>query len=194
MGDEAALSRSIQEEEFWKRYRTLRTMLAKLKERSALARQIRDEPVIPDQARDFALRALTAELSGNLHQFYDGLLNFISIGQHGFHKIDIECSFSIREEGVEFGTTHLIVDGESEEIPVEIGRRCIDHVLRNAGQKPLETIVQFYKKEETRFDAMLGGSLERCSLHILDEKYPEKQVHVRIRLPAQVLQEHRIGL
>jgi len=183
------------EDEFWKRYDGLRDMLLHMKKRVDLIRGIRAEAVIPDQARDMAITALTTELQGNKQVFFDYLLNFISVGMQVLHRVDLEVQFTIPEgTKAEMNSCTLIVDDTSQPLPVEIGTRFIAFILDRGGQKHLDTILTFYREEETRYDKLFGGSLDRCYLKVTEELYPRRCVHVTLRVPAQSLIEYRISL
>jgi hypothetical protein len=194
MREEVALHRSLHEEEYWKAYRTLTAMIRHMRARAILAHEIREEPSITDQAKDLAIKGIVAELSANRIQMYEALLSFISLATQGLHAVDIECTFLLRDAKAEIGTTRLLVDGEAEDLPAEVGKLFVELILRNAGYQVVEAVMAFYRKEETRYDAMLGGSLNRCSLRVLEEKYPERCVHITIRLPAQTLNDHQVSL
>jgi hypothetical protein len=189
------LKGAIPDEEFWKRFSGVRTMLVHMRERADLIRRIREETVIPEHARDLAIKAMSIELLDNKKIFFDYLLNFISISMQGLHRADIEMEFTIIEGGrIEMNSNRLIVDGEVQDIPVEIGTRFTGLILDNKGSKKLDAILLFFREEETRYDKLFGGIMDRCSLQIMDELYPRRCAHVRLKLPAQSLIEYRVSL
>jgi len=193
--NQVGLRGNTPDEEFWRRFSGVRTMLVHMKERADLIRRVREETVIPEQARDLAIKALSTELQENKVIFFDYLLNFISAGMQVLHHADIEMEFTIIEGGrIEMNSNRLFVDGEVQDIPIEIGTRFTGQVLESRGPKILDAILVFFREEEARYDKLFGGIMDRCSLQIMDELYPRRCAHVRLKLPAQSLIEHRISL
>jgi hypothetical protein len=183
------------DEEFAKRFSGVRTMLVHMKERADLIRKIRNETVIPEHARDLAIKALSAELNENKSVFFDYLLNFISVSMQVLHRADIEMEFTIIEGGrIEMNSNRLIVDNEMLDIPIEIGTRFTSLILDNKGTKKIDAILIFFREEEARYDKLFGEIIDRCSLQLMDELYPRRCAHVRLKLPAQSLIEYRISL
>lgn len=183
------------DDEFWRRYSGIREMLVHMEERAELLRRIRGENVIPEQARDLAIGALLTELQDNKKIFFDYLLNFISASMQVLHGADIEMEFTIIEGGrIEMDNTRLLVEGESLEIPIEIGARFTSIILDNAGPKKFEAILSFFRDEELRYDKLFDGIVNRCSLQIMEELYPRRCGHIRLKLPAQSLIEYRVTL
>lgn len=188
MTEDLGLSAYTYEREFWKRYRTLRHMVARLKTGDIIVHKIRAESVIPEQARDMAVKALLEELTSNERIFLEFLYEFIGFCSQGLHHVDILVKFTSLPGGLsEIEDCFLIVDGRRDEMPVEVGRRFIDIVPHSEGWKE---VLAFYREEETRFDRILGGSLDRSSLKILEELFPSPCRHIQIRLPAQTLLDH----
>ena len=166
-----------------------------MKEQADLIRRIRKETVIPEHARDLAIGALSTELQDNKKIFFDYLLNFISISMQVLHNADIEMEFTIiGGERVEMDSNRLIIDRDTLDIPIEIGARFADIILESKGPKKLEAILSFYREEESRYDKLFEGILNRCSLQIMDELYPRRRAHIRLRLPAQSLIEYRVSI
>jgi hypothetical protein len=183
------------DEEFAKRFSGVQTMLAHMKERADLIRKIRNETVIPEHARDLAIKALSAELNENKSVFFDYLLNFISVSMQVLHRADIEMEFTIIEGGrIEMNSNRLVVDNDMLDIPIEIGTRFTSLILDNKGAKKLDAILIFFREEEARYDKLFGEIIDRCSLQLMDELYPRRCAHVRLKLPAQSLIEYRISL
>ena len=183
------------DDEFWKRFSGVQTMLYRMKQRAELIRAIREEIVIPEQARDLAVKALSTELQENKNIFFDYLLNFISVSMQVLHRADIEMEFTIIEGGrIEMNSIRLIVDDDVQDLPVEIGARFTGLILESKGPKKLDAILLFFREEEARYDILLGGIMDRCSLQIMDELYPRRCAHVILKLPAQSLIEYRVSL
>ena len=193
--NEVELRGTTPDDEFWKRFSGVQTMLDRMKQRAELIRAIREEIVIPEQARDLAVKALSTELQENKKIFFDYLLNFISVSMQVLHRADIEMEFTIIEGGrIEMNSIRLIVDSEVQDIPVEIGARFAGLILESKGPKKLDAILLFYREEEARYDILFGGIMDRCSLQIMDELYPRRCAHVKLKLPAQSLIEYRVSL
>ena len=189
------LKGTIPDEEFWKRFSVVQTMLVHMRERADLIRRIREETVIPEHARDLAIKAMSIELLENKKIFFDYLLNFISVSMQSLHRADIEMEFTIIEGGrIEMNSNRLIVDCEVQDIPIEIGTKFMSLILDNKGSKKLDAILLFFREEEARYDKLFGGIMDRCSLQIMDELYPRRCAHVRLKLPAQSLIEYRVSL
>lgn len=177
------------EREFWKRYHSFRMMGELLKAERQLMQQIRAETVIPEQARDMAIRAISVEHAHKYKIFLEFLEDFISFSAQGLHRLDISAEFTIAPGDVsEIRHCHLIVDGVREEIPAEVGQRFMDILPHAEGW---EAILAFYREEETRYDRKFGGNLDRCSLVIHEELFPAHSFHIAIRLPAQTLMEYK---
>jgi hypothetical protein len=183
--DETNLPVATHEREFWKRYHSLRRMLEHLKEEQHLVHLIRDETVIPEQARDMAVHAITTELTRKYHIFLEFLSDFIAFSSQGLHKVDLHVEFTTVPGGLsEIKHCHLLVDGRKLDLPFEVGRRFIETIPYEEGW---EAVLTFYRNEETRCDRISGGSLDRCSLVIYEEIFPTKSFHISMRLPAQLL-------
>jgi hypothetical protein len=183
------------DDEFWKRFSGIRTMLVHMKVRADLIREIREETVIPEHARALAIKALSVELQENKKIFFDYLLNFISVSMQVLHPADIEMEFTIFDGSrIEMDSNRLIVDGEILDIPIEIGSRFTNLILETKGSKKLDAILLFFREEEARYDKLFGGIINRCSLQITDELYPRRCAHVRLKLPSQSLIEYRVSL
>lgn len=188
MTENLGLSAYTYEREFWKRYRTLRHMVAHLKTEDILVHKVGAESVIPEQARDMAVKAMLDELSANQKVFLEFFYDFIGFCSQGLHRADILVRFTSLPGGLsEIEDCYLIIDGRKDEMPVEIGRRFIDIIPHAEGWKE---VLAFYRNEETKFDRVLGGSLDRCSLKILEELYPTPCHHIQIRLPVQVMADY----
>jgi hypothetical protein len=193
MGNDLYLHHLFQEKEFWNRYDNLKEVLRHLQDQSELLDRIRREEVIPEGPRELAVKALTADIRQTRRLFSEIFQNFVSGASLGLNRVDLETSITILDGGaLEVNRCALWVDGEPWEIPAELGRKFADHILAAGEGTPAEVITGFYEQEEHLFDMRLGGSLNRCSLQVMEEIYPSKNLHVRIRLPAQSLVDHHI--
>jgi hypothetical protein len=193
MGNDLYLHHLFQEKEFWNRYDNLKEVLRHLQEQEGLVDRVRREEVIPEGPRELAVKALSADIEQTRRLFSEIFQNFVSGASLGLNRVDIETSITLLGGGIlEVNRCALWVDGEPWEIPAELGKRFADYILATGEGTPAEVITEFYEREEHLFDVRLGGSLNRCSLQMMEEIYPTKNLHVRIRLPAQSLVDHHI--
>ena len=192
MEREISLHSSVYEVEFWKRYRVMGAMLHHMNTQKILIEELKKERAIPEQARDMALNAVRGELKQNISLFCDFLLNFISYGRQGLHKIDFEMRFLVLEQkAVEVERCMIHVNERTHDVPFEVSTGFLEEIIEKMTGDSRESypyqIIRHYEEYETYFDQMLGGNLERSGLEIMDEIFPRKCYHVMIRLPGQVL-------
>lgn len=188
MTEDLSLPAATYEREFWKRYHSLRRMLEHLKSEDALMHRLKLETLIPEQARDMAIKAILGELTAKHQIFIEFFYEFIEFCSHGLHRADIFVEFRLFPGGMsEIDACFLIMDKRRDELPVEIGRRLIETIPCPEGWK---AILAYYRREETRYDRLFGGNLDRCSLRITEELFPSTCFHIAIRLPAHALLEH----
>jgi hypothetical protein len=193
MGNDLYLHHLFQEKEFWNRYDNLKEVLRHLQDQEGLLDRVRREEVIPEGPRELAVKALSADIGQTRRLFSEIFQNFVSGASLGLNRVDLETSLTILEGGLlEVNRCALWVDGEPWEIPVDFGRKFAEHILSRGEGTPAEAITGFYENEEHLCDIRLGGSLNRCSLQMMEEIYPARNLHVRIRLPAQTLVDHHI--
>jgi hypothetical protein len=193
MGNDLYLHHLFQEKEFWNRYDNLKEVLRHLHEQTELVDRIRREEIIPEQTRELAVKALSSDIEQTRRLFSEIFQNFVSGAAAGLNRVDLETSITLVDmELLEVNRCSLWVDGEPWEIPLEIGEKFAEYILSRGEGTPAETITEFYENEEHLSDIQLGGSLNRCSLQMMEETYPAKNLHVRLRLPAQCLVDHHI--
>ncbi len=182
----------VQEKEFWKRYMHLRSVLQRRSAQLELVERLRSEEAIADTLKDAVIHAVNAEIAANWTIFFDLLEHFIVAGTNSLHAVDIEVVFTvIPPKTLEVHRALLVVDGREEAIPPEIGHSLVTGIIDGSVQPVVDAIQEFYRREEQRYDALLGGSLDRCSLHILEEICPLRCYHGRIHLPASVILDYR---
>ena len=193
MGNDLYLHRLFQEKEFWNRYDNLKEVLRHLESQNELLDRVRREEVIPEQPRELATKALTADIDQTRRLFSEIFQNFVSGAAGGLNRVDLETSITLVDgELLEVNRVALWVDGEPWEIPLDLGKKFAEYILAKGEGTPAEVITEFYENEEHLYDIRLGGSLNRCSLQMMEEIYPAKNLHVRLRLPAQCLSDHGI--
>ncbi|MCG7854935.1 MAG: hypothetical protein MIO88_03665 [Methanoregulaceae archaeon] len=192
MTEDLSLPAVTYEREFWKRYHAFRQMLEHLKAEDYLMHRVKAETLIPEQARDMAIKAILGELNDKHQIFREFFYEFVEFCSHGLHKADICVEFRVFPGGMsEIDSCLLFVDKRRDGLPVEIGRRFIETIPYSEGW---QTILAYYHREETRYDRLFGGNLDRCSLKITEELFPSPCYHVTIRLPAQTVLRHHPDL
>lgn len=188
MGDDILLTRVFQEKEFWKRYEHLRDVLQHLSERTLLCKQIQQDAVIPDQARDLAVKALSRDLEQTRRLFFEVFENLVSQAGHTTLALDLECALTVvTQDLLEVKWCMLWAGDSSLEIPAEIGERFAEDILSGPGGTPSDAFIRFFEEEEARCDSTCGGIQDRCSLTVMEEIFPLRCLHVRFRLPARTL-------
>jgi hypothetical protein len=193
MGNDLYLHHLFQEKEFWNRYDNLKEVLKHLQDQNDLLDRIRREEIIPEQTRELATKALSADIDQTHRLFSEIFQNFVSGAAAGLNRVDLEVSITLVDgELLEVNRCSLWVDGEPWEIPLDLGKKFAEYILAKGEGTPAETLTEFYENEEHLYDIRLGGSLNRCSLQMMEEIYPSRNLHVRLRLPAQCLVDHRI--
>lgn len=193
MGNDIYLHHLFKEKEFWNRYDNLKEVLKHLQDQNDLIDRIRREEIIPEGPRELAMKALTTDIEQTRRLFSEIFQNFVSGASLGLNRVDLEASITLIDgELLEVNRCALWVDGEPWEIPADFGKKFAEHILAQGEGTPAEIITEFYEHEEHLYDIRLGGSLNRCSLQLMEEIYPAKNLHVRIRLPAQSLVDHHI--
>lgn len=185
---------SLHEGEFWKRSRTLCAMLEHLKGQECLIDALQVQVALSDQLKDAVLSALKTECTQNYQLFHDYLLNFLTFSFQGLHRVDILLSFSIMEGGgLQFESGSISIDGMQHGLPLQEGILWLEPIKGILGDLPrkdaVSAVLDLYKSLESKYDRLLDGSLDRCSLLLLDEVYPIECSHVRIRLPAQAFMD-----
>ena len=98
--DRGNSSGRVFKDEFGKRAADLQVMIDHMKIRADLVKKIGNEEIIPEQARDMAIMALSNELKENLSFFFNYLINFIHIGMQGLHRVDFEAGCTFLGNGI----------------------------------------------------------------------------------------------
>jgi len=179
-------------DEFQKRSSDLRLMVSHMEDRADLARRIGSETIIPEHARDLAIKALSTELSENLSFFSHYLINFINLGMQGLCHVDFETEFAFLGDGiVQTDRCTLYIEEERLEIPIEIGTRYVQSVFGSPDKQNPAFLEEFYKDKEVYYDRALGEVSGRCGLRITEELFPNHCIHAVLKLPAQTLIENR---
>ena len=86
MGNELYLHHLFQEKEFWNRYDNLKEVLRHLQDKNELLDRIRREEIIPEQPRELAMKALSADIEQSRRLFSEIFQNFVSGASVGLKK------------------------------------------------------------------------------------------------------------
>ncbi|PKL59173.1 MAG: hypothetical protein CVV33_09215, partial [Methanomicrobiales archaeon HGW-Methanomicrobiales-4] len=152
---------------------TLQVIIDHIKSEEMFLQILDREESIPDMAKRLSREAITSELSSNKRLFLDFLYNLIVTSGDSDHRQDVEFKFVIiGSDLMEVDRCLLWFDDLELQIPYEIGEKFGDAILKKEYGDVVKKIMAFYTEAETRFDRELLGSLERCSLLVLEEHYP----------------------
>lgn len=175
--------------------RTLEVIVDHIRSEEVFLQILDREDSIPDMAKRLSREAINAELSSNKRLFLDFLYNLIATsGDTDYHQ-DVEFKFVIiGTDLMEVDRCLLWIDDLELQMPYEIGEKFGEAILNNQYGDIVKKIKAFYTEAETRFDRELSGSLERCSLLVLEEHYPQAAYHITMRLPAKILSDYLITI
>lgn len=183
------------EREFWNRYMAIRAIIEERRIQEECIANLRDQQAIPPHIRDAAVQAIEDHRAASRRMLGEMLACFVAGAAAGLSAVDIEVSATILSRTTRtIQSCRLVVEGRTGEIPADIGERFFGCILADEDVPIVEAVRRFYEAEEIRFDMILPGRLDRCSLLILEELYPTSCYHVSIRLPASVLIDRKIGL
>ena len=185
------------EVEFGKRLRIMKVMLAHMESQRQLLLGLMHEESIPESARGMAKGAIEEDLSSNKNIFNDFLIDFISYGMQGLHRMDVDLQFTyISSAQPKIECCAINIDGVVHVLPPDIGSRLVDNIVRmcvvDEGHFP-EQFIELYKRIEGYYDLLLGADLDRCSLLLTEELFPSSCYHLTLRLPAHVLMEQDLN-
>ena len=153
------------------------------------------EDSIPDMAKRLSREAVSAEIISNKRLLLDFLYNLITAAAGKEHRHDIEFTYVIvGEDLMEVDRCLLWFEDLELQMPFEIGEKFGKAILTEHYGDVVKKITAFYKEAEARFDRELSGSLERCSLLVLEEHYPQSAYHITMRLPAMILNDYPITI
>ena len=187
-GREGQVPATVYSLEFRRRTRVLREMGANLTDRKWLSDRIRNDPIIPPHARDLAVQALEEEVGKGKVVCMEFIRNYIALSRQGLLPVDIECEWSINTKCRPV-IERCVIRAEDETIPLfeENAVELAEVLMRENELDPVRRIRALYEEEETRFDRTLDGSLSRCSLSIVQERFPGNTLTIKLRLPADVI-------
>lgn len=176
-------------------FRSLQVVVDHIRSQETFLRTLEREDTIPDMAKRLAREAVGTDLASNKRLFLDFLYNLITSSTEKETRQDVEFSFVlIGSDIMEVDRCMLWFDDVELMMPFEIGEKFGKAILGDEYTKAAEKIMAFYKEAEARFDREFFGNLERCSLLVLEEHYPQSAYHITIRLPARILNDYPITI
>ncbi len=176
-------------------FRSLQAIVNHIRSQEMFLQVLDREDAIPDMAKRLSREAITGELKSNKRLFLDFFYNMIAMSGETDRIQDVEFKYVvIGQDLMEVDRCLLWYDDLELLMPFEIGEKFGKVVLGEQMGNVVDTITDFYKKAEARFDRELDGNLERCSLLVLEEHYPQSAFHITVRLPATILNDYPISL
>lgn len=176
-------------------FRSLQVVVDHIRSQETFLRTLEREDTIPDMAKRLAREAVGTDLASNKRLFLDFLYNLITSSTEKETRQDVEFSFVlIGSDIMEVDRCMLWFDDVELQMPFEIGEKFGKAILGDEYTKAAEKIMSFYKEAEARFDREFFGNLERCSLLVLEEHYPQSAYHITVRLPARILNDYPVSI
>lgn len=174
---------------------TLKVMTGNIRSQEQFLMMVEREHIIPDMARRLSKEAISDDLISNKRVFLDFLYNMLARTGPNEPVLDIEFHYIIIEKGFfEVDKSVLWMEENEIAIPFEIGDKFGKTIVGEEAVDAVKKITAFYKAAETRFDREHFGNLDRCSLLVLEEHFPQSSWHIRMRLPAKILNDYPISI
>jgi len=174
---------------------TLHVMAENIKTHEQFLQMIEHEDIIPDMARRLTKEALSEDLISNKRVLLDFIYNILSRTDENSPPIDIEFFFIIiGKEFFQVDRCVLWLEHKELNIPFEIGEKFGKGIVGEEMADAVKNITVVYKEYEAKFDKENFGDLNRCSLVIFEEIYPRSSWHIRMRLPAQILNDYPVSI
>lgn len=181
--------------DFREQFMTLKVMSDNIRSQELFLTMIEREKIIPDMARRLSREAVSADLHSNKRVFLDFLYNMLARSGTGDTNLDVEFHYIIiGKEFFEVDKSVLWMEEVELPIPYEIGEKLGKVVVGEEITDAVKKILSFYKQAEAKFDREYFGNLDRCSLLILEEHYPQASWHIKMRLPAKVLNDYPVTI
>jgi len=174
---------------------TLKVMANTIRSQEQFLMMIDREQIIPDMARRLSKEAISSDLISNKRVLLDFLYNMLA--RTGPHEPELDIEFHyiiIGKEFFEVDKSILWLEEYEIAIPFEIGDKLGKIIVGEDATDAVKKIMTFYKAAETKFDREHFGNLDRCSLLILEEHYPQSSWHIRMRLPAKILNDYPVSI
>jgi len=174
---------------------TLKVMANNIRSQEQFLMMIDREQIIPDMARRLSKEAISSDLISNKRVLLDFLYNMLARTGPNEPELDIEFHYIIiGKEFFEVDKSILWLHEYEIAIPFEIGDKLGKIIVGEDATDAVKKIMTFYKAAETKFDREHFGNLDRCSLLILVEHYPQSSWHIRMRLPAKILNDYPVSI
>ena len=177
---------------------TLKVMAGNIRSQEQFLMMVERENIIPDMARRLSKEAISSDLSSNKRVLLDFLYNVLARDGDMEPGLDVEFHYIIIGKSF-FEVDKSILWMEDVELPIPfeigdaLGKKIVGGGTSDAGDA-IKKIMTFYKAAEARFDREQFGYLDRCSLLILEEHYPQSSWHIKMRLPAKILNDYPVSI
>ena len=176
-------------------FRSLQVIVHHIRSEEVFLQTLEREDSIPDMAKRLAREAISEELISNKRLFLDFLYNLLASSGEKERRIDIDFQYVIiGQEILEVDRSMLWYDDLELQVPFEIADKLGKIILGEDYGDIVQKIMNFYKTAEARFDREFSGNLDRCSLLVMEEHYPQSAYHISMRLPARILNDYPISL
>lgn len=181
--------------EFREQFMTLKVMSQNIKNQEQFLMMIDRQDTIPDMAKRLSKEAVTSDLQSNKRVLLDFLYNMLARSENQQENLDVEFHYiMIGKDFLEVDKSILWLDDVELPIPFEIGEKLGKIMVGEDISGAIKKITAFYKAAETRFDREQFGNLDRCSLIVLEEHYPQASWHIKMRLPARILNDNPVSI
>ena len=177
-------------------FRSLQVIVDHIRSQEMFLEILDREDSIPDMAKRLSREAVGGDIKSNKRLFLDFLYNLITSSGDKDRNLAVEFKYVIIGPDILEVDRCLLWFGEIElQMPFEIGEKFGTAILRDEyrGDVPGK-ITSFYKEAEARFDREFFGNLDRCSLLVLEEHYPQSAYHITMRLPAKILNDYPLTI
>ena len=176
-------------------FRSLQVVVDHIRSQEMFLRILDREDSIPDMAKRLSREAMHGELLSNKRLLLDFLYNIITTSGEKEHNPDVEFTYVIIGPDImEVDKCLFWFDDNELPLPFEIGEKFGKAILGDDFSDAVKKITSFYKNAEARFDREFFGNLDRCSLLVLEEHYPQSAFHITMRLPAKILNDYPITI
>ncbi len=176
-------------------FRSLQVLVDHIRTQEQFLQILEREDAIPDMAKRLSREAVGGELKSNKRLFLDFLYNLIVSPGDSSRKQDVEFKYVIIGHDIfEVDRCVLWYDDLELPMPFEIGEKFGKAIIKEDYGDVPEKITAFYKEAEARFDRESFGNLDRCSLLVLEEHYPQAAFHITMRLPATILNDYPLTI
>ena len=174
---------------------TLKVMANNIKSQEQFLMMVDRQDIIPDMARRLSKEAVSSDLISNKRVLLDFLYNMLVRTGPDEPHMDVEFHYIIIGKGFfEVDKSVLWMEDVELSIPFEIGDKLGKKIVGEDVTDAVKKIMAFYKEAELRFDQEQFRNLERCSLLVLEEHYPQSSWHIRMRLPAKILNDYPVSI